>query len=78
MSNKIFTPQEAKPMIEEKVDEIFEIFSRIDHPGRLALSVSLHSDYKTFAVYDRDDISGGDIIGSYDLMEEGYSTWGRK
>ncbi len=75
--SKVFTPQEAKKIIEEKVDEIFEIFSRIDHPGRLALSITLHDNYKTFAVYDRDDISSGDIIGSYDLMEEGYSTWGK-
>lgn len=75
--SKVFTPQEAKKIIEEKVDEIFEIFSRIDHPGNLALSITLHDNYKTFAVYDRDDISSGDIIGSYDLMEEGYSTWGK-
>lgn len=75
--SKIFTAQEAKEMITEKVDEINDIFTRIDHPGRLALSVLLFDDYKAFSVYNRDEMSGGDIIHAYSLMNEGLGNWGK-
>ncbi len=75
--SKIFKPEEAKEMITEKVDEINDIFTRIDHPGRLALSVLLFDDYKAFSVYNRDDISGGDIIHAYELRNEGLGNWGK-
>ena len=75
--SKIFKPEEAREMIIEKVEEINDIFTRIDHPGRLALTVTLFDDYKAFSVYNRDDVSGGDIIHAYSLMNEGLGNWGK-
>lgn len=75
--SKIFKPEEAREMIMEKVDEINDIYTRIDLPGRLALTVTLFDDYKTFTVYNRDDISGGDIIHAYEFRNEGFGNWGK-
>ena len=54
--------EDAQKEILRKLDEIHEIFLRIDHEAELVLSVTMMSNYKSCAVYEKESLK--------DVMQE--------
>lgn len=64
--------EDAQKEILRKIDEIHEIFLRIDHEAELVLSVTMMSNYKSCTVYEKESLK--DVFYASRFPEEGYNT----